>query len=167
MKKVIVESPFMYRSENESERVIGQLRNTMYARLALRDCILRGETPYASHLLLTQPGILDDDNSNERRLGIDAGLEFGKICDMSAFYTDLGYSTGMKYGLQSAQDVGRPIDKRQLDGWNNALNESPSETLIRLELFSEQQIEFLASNSNILGAFGLKENLDIIPEMKP
>jgi len=37
--------------------------NIEFARKCMRDCLLRGEFPFASHLLYTQPGITDDKNS--------------------------------------------------------------------------------------------------------
>lgn len=46
MRRVIVESP--YAGEVEA--------NVTYARACVRDCVLRGEAPIASHLLFTQPG---------------------------------------------------------------------------------------------------------------
>ena len=34
--------------------------NLSYARACMRDCFERGEAPFASHLLYTQMGVLDD-----------------------------------------------------------------------------------------------------------
>lgn len=85
MKLVIVESP--YAGEVE--------RNVEYARAALRDSLRHGEAPIASHLLYTQPGVLDDGIANERALGIEAGLAWRRVADAAAFYVDLGWSTGM------------------------------------------------------------------------
>lgn len=166
MKKVLVETPFMYKSDNPEERIIGQLRNITYVRHALHDCILRGETPYASHLILTQPGVLDDDNPDERKLGIDAGLEWGKAAEISAFYLDLGTSTGMIYGMQNAEKALRPIERRNLEGWENAFTEEPEETLIRLNLFTPEQLNMLKSNHEILGAFGPLEVKQPQPTLK-
>jgi hypothetical protein len=64
MKKVLIESPYAGDVE----------RNEKYARACMRDCFERGEAPFASHLLYTQPGVLDDTLHHERALGIDAGL---------------------------------------------------------------------------------------------
>ncbi len=52
MRRAIIESPFAGDVE----------RNVRYARAAMRDCLMRRETPYASHLLYTQEGVLDDAN---------------------------------------------------------------------------------------------------------
>lgn len=66
---VILESPFAGDIE----------KNLKYARKCMRDCFMRGELPFASHLLYTQDGILNDDLPKERMLGIDAGLCWGKF----------------------------------------------------------------------------------------
>lgn len=60
-----------------------------YAREALRDSLLRGEAPIASHLLYTQKGVLDDRIREERGLGIAAGLAWG-VAEMTVVYADLG-----------------------------------------------------------------------------
>jgi hypothetical protein len=104
MNLVILESPFAG----------GVDRNVAYARLCLRDCLLRGESPIASHLLYTQPGVLDDNIPEERQLGINAGLEWGRVAEKSVIYTDLGISGGMKYGITRAEKEGRPVEFRNL-----------------------------------------------------
>lgn len=85
MKLVIVESP--YAGDVEA--------NVAYARLALHDCLMRGEAPIASHLLYTQPGVLDDNDPDERDFGIAAGLAWSRKADYAVFYTDRGWSKGM------------------------------------------------------------------------
>lgn len=94
MKLVIVESPYA-----------GDVtRNLLYARLCMRDCLDRGEAPYASHLLYTQPLVLDDDQPEQRALGIEAGLCWGRIAELVAVYEDFGLSGGMMLGIQRARD---------------------------------------------------------------
>jgi len=107
MKLVILESPFAGDVQ----------RNVRYARDCVRDCLKRGESPYVSHLLFTQPGILDDDIPEERELGIQAGFAWRNQAEMTVVYTDLGISTGMKYGIKHAEDNGIPIEYRTLDQW--------------------------------------------------
>lgn len=92
-------------------------RNTAYARAAMRDCLMRGEAPMASHMLYTQPGVLDDLNGDERTLGIDAGLAWGCVAEATVVYSDLGISSGMKLGIDRARKAGRQIDVRRLLGW--------------------------------------------------
>ena len=107
MRCVIVESPYA-----------GDIAtNQAYARAAMRDCLLRGEAPYTSHLLYTQTGVFDDNNPEERQRGIDAGMAWADIADAVAVYTDLGISEGMKYGIGKHQTAGRTIEYRHLPEW--------------------------------------------------
>lgn len=102
MKLVIIESPYA-----------GNIHaNTEYARACLKDSLKRGESPYASHLLLTQ--VLDDAKPEERKQGIEAGLQWGKNADLTAVYTDRGISVGMIEGIRRAFDEGRPVELRSL-----------------------------------------------------
>jgi hypothetical protein len=109
MRTVIIESPFAGDFE----------RNIEYARACMRDCLLRGEAPFASHLLYTQDGVLDDGDLVERSTGIAAGLAIGAKLDATVVYTDLGISAGMKAGIDRAWAELRPIEYRTLDGWVN------------------------------------------------
>lgn len=104
MIKVILESP--YAGEIE--------RNIRYARACVRDSLLRGESPIASHLLYTQNGILDDDIEEERKLGIDAGLSWHTVMDKHVFYIDYGYSKGMLYAKKKSEDMNIQIEERYL-----------------------------------------------------
>ncbi len=88
--------------------------NTDYARACMRDSLLRGEAPIASHLLYTQPGILDDDIENERQHGIDAGLAWLAVADKTVVYTDLGISEGMEHGIELAKRYHNQIEYRSL-----------------------------------------------------
>lgn len=88
--------------------------NEEYARKCLRDSLLRGEAPIASHLLYTQPGVLDDTIPDERTRGIEAGLAWGKHAALTAVYTDRGVSRGMQIGMDRAQAEGRLVEMRSL-----------------------------------------------------
>jgi hypothetical protein len=91
--------------------------NVAYAKAAVRDCLLRGEAPYASHLFFTQNGLLDDDVPEQRSLGILAGLAWGERADATVVYGDLGISSGMKLGISRAIEAGRPVEYRRIPGW--------------------------------------------------
>ena len=106
MKLVILESPFAGDVE----------KNIEYARACVRDSLLRGEAPIASHLLYTQPGVLNDDVPSERQHGIDAGLAWRAVADGSAVYTDFGISKGMEYGIAAAKAAGKTVEFREI-GW--------------------------------------------------
>lgn len=104
MRRVILESPFAGDIE----------ANIAYARECVRDCLLRGEAPIASHLLYTQPGVLDDAIPSERQRGIDAGLAWGEVAEATVVYYDRGISQGMRYGIANADKAGRPVEMRWL-----------------------------------------------------
>lgn len=106
MKLVIIESPYAGDVE----------KNVAYARACVRDSLSRGEAPIASHLLYTQYGILDDTVPEERQWGIDAGLAWHSAGVLTAVYTDLGISSGMKYGIQEAYRMLSQVEYRSLYG---------------------------------------------------
>ena len=98
MKLVIIESPYK-----------GNVAlHERYLRACIRDCLKRGESPYASHRMLTDA--LNDNVPEERALGIEAGFAWAhagvlhegatqELDDFEevkhVFYVDFGYSTGM------------------------------------------------------------------------
>lgn len=94
MRLVILESPYAGDIE----------RNVRYARACMRDCLLRGESPFASHLLYTQEGVLRDEVPEEREQGIAAGFAWRAWADASVFYVDLGFSEGMLQGWHAAEE---------------------------------------------------------------
>lgn len=110
MKRVVIESPYAGNVE----------LNLRYLRACMRDCVKRGESPYASHGLLTQDGVLDDNDPDERALGIEAGFAWRDVADKTVVYTDLGVSGGMRAGIADAESKGRPVEERTLKGWSEA-----------------------------------------------
>ncbi len=78
----------------------------------MKDCLYRGETPFASHLLYTQ--CLDDTIPNERMLGINAGFAWREASDYTVVYTDLGISGGMQAGIDHATKLGHYIEYRKI-----------------------------------------------------
>lgn len=108
MRRVIMESPYNGPTEADIER------NKAYARACVRDCLLRGESAIALHLLYTQPGILRDEVAEERALGIKAGLVWGEVAEATVCYIDRGISQGMAHGIEHARAAGRPVEYRYL-----------------------------------------------------
>ena len=104
MVRVILESPYSGDIE----------KNLEYARLAIRDSLTRGEAPIASHLLYTQENILDDNIPEQRKLGIDAGLEWLKFAEKHVFYVDNGFSKGMLDALKISVENNISIEFRKL-----------------------------------------------------
>lgn len=80
----------------------------------MRDSLIRGEAPIASHLLYTQPGILRDEVPAERQWGIDAGLAWRPVAEACVVYLDRGMSHGMRYGIAAAEAAGIPVEVRYL-----------------------------------------------------
>lgn len=91
-------------------------RNVRYAREAVRDSLMRGEYPIASHLLYTQPGILRDGDKAERALGIEAGLVWGRFAEVAVVYVERGISEGMQQGIARHKAEGRRVEYRSLTG---------------------------------------------------
>lgn len=102
IRKVILESPYAG----------GINRNVLYARMALKDSLKRGEAPIASHLLY--PQVLDDDIPEERKLGIDSGHAWLEVAEAMVVYEDLGLSSGMKLGIVRAIKAGLKIEYRKI-----------------------------------------------------
>ena len=102
--KVIIESPFAGNID----------ANIAYARLAVRDSVHRDEAPIASHLLFTQPTILDDNDPEERRLGMEAGWAWMKVADKMAVYQDLGISSGMQMAIRLATECNLLVEYRNI-----------------------------------------------------
>ena len=109
---VIIESPFRGEGETPGAKVIAKRRNLEYARKALHHSLSLGEAPFLSHLLYTQ--VLDDDNSEERSWGINAGFAWAKVAHYVAIYTDLGISEGMSQAISHHKDKGRTVVYRKI-----------------------------------------------------
>lgn len=105
MKTVIIESPYA-----------GDIQNNLeYAKEAAMDCLNRKESPFASHLFYTQ--FLDDKNPRERRLGINAGYAWWKHADLIVFYTDHGWSPGMRVAYERCQLESKKFSLRAIYGF--------------------------------------------------
>lgn len=103
MKLVIIESPYAGHVE----------RNIKYARLCMLDCLLRGEAPFASHLLYTS--VLDDNRRVSRFIGIKAGLAWKSRASLTIFYTNFGWSDGMLAARAHCEDNAWLWEERQLN----------------------------------------------------
>ena len=125
MRLVIIETPYSSPLDEDKSFPGTSEANLRYARACMADSIRRGEAPFASHLLYTQLGILDDTSPEQRDLGMCCGAAWvrhlaewrdpvkawGPLC---AVYTDLGLTSGMKHGIQLASARGIKIVFRSL-----------------------------------------------------
>lgn len=102
--RVVIESPFA-----------GDVaKNLKFLRACMRECLLRGEAPFASHALYTQEGVLRDEDPEERKLGMEAGFRWGEAAQKVIVYDNLGVSGGMEKGIERAKELGLPIEWRKL-----------------------------------------------------
>ena len=104
---VVIESPYKGKVK----------QNVAYAQKCMRDSLLRGESPFASHLLYTQ--VLDDAIKKQRDMGMDRAFNWYKHADLMAVYIDKGISDGMKMGMEVAEKLGIEVVYRTLDGSNS------------------------------------------------
>lgn len=111
MRRVVVISPFA-----------GDIvRNLRYLRAAMADCFARGEAPFASHGLFTQPGVLDDSVPAQREIGIKAGHAWIRTAEICAVYFDIGISVGMSQDIAFARAYGVPLENRSVAAWPEIL----------------------------------------------
>lgn len=96
---VIVESPYAGGSEWAAE----------YLSLCLAYCVSRGWSPYASHVLLTRPGVLRDSCPAERDVGVQLGFAWRRVADFTVVFIDHGLSEGMRLGIEHADLLGCEI----------------------------------------------------------
>lgn len=106
MRKVVLESPYAGKTPEEINR------NVSYAKLALRDSLLRGEAPLMSHLLHTQ--VLNDSIPAHRKMGIEAGHAWIEHADAVIVCSDYGVSKGMQIAVELANKLGIPVHARFL-----------------------------------------------------
>jgi hypothetical protein len=104
---VILESPF------KGNELHNEAANIHYAKRCLLHSIRRGEAPIASHLL--HPQILRDADAEERKLGIEAGIAWYRVCDLVVFYIDHGWSGGMLEARKIVEGFEIPSEERSIE----------------------------------------------------
>lgn len=106
MRRVILESPY----GSDDPAVVAE--NVKYAQLCAMDCLRRDESPIASHLVF--PLFLDDKKSEDRALGISAGLAWVCVAHAMVVYTDRGISAGMRDAIAYAESITIKVEMRVL-----------------------------------------------------
>lgn len=105
-KLCVLESPFAGDIEGNIE----------YAQKCMHDMLLKGEAPYASHLLYTQPNVLDDNVQEERDMGICAGFAWKHLPQVhTVFYLDKGMSKGMQLAKEYCIENNMSYEERYLE----------------------------------------------------
>lgn len=102
MKIVIIESPWSG----------GTPFHASYLRSCIKDSIMRGEVPIASHKLYGD--VLNDHDPAQRKIGIELGYEFWPFATRIIFYLDHGMSPGMKQAKARAEKLKIPTEDRKL-----------------------------------------------------
>lgn len=102
MKLIYICSP--YRAENDATLQ----RNIDYARELTRNALLQGGVPVATHLYMTQ--CLDESIEGERKIGLAAGTEILRRCDLVIVGMKYGISEGMAAEIQCAKNNGILIE---------------------------------------------------------
>jgi hypothetical protein len=129
--RVVVESPFASLDANE------RYHNELYCWHAMRDCLARSESPYASHEMFTR--VLNDNMPQEREAGMLAAQAWMGTAHRTVVYFDRGISPGMIEGILHAIKWGRRIEFRSLYGkrWQDEQHKYPEVT----ELLDGSQYE--------------------------
>ena len=83
-------------------------RNVEYAKALTRTILLRGDCPVTPHLYMTQ--CLDESIGEERKIGLAAGTEILRRCDLVIVGMKYGISEGMAAEIQCAKDRGILIE---------------------------------------------------------
>lgn len=83
-------------------------KNIKFAKQACRYVLNEGNAFFCPHLLY--PQILDDNNSEERKLGINIGKEFLAKCDELWAFGD-HISHGMFEEIEYAREIGIPVKR--------------------------------------------------------
>jgi hypothetical protein len=105
---VLIESPYSH------PHPAGIKLHQSYLELCLLDSIHRGECPIATHKLYT--ACLDDTKPDERQLGMEMLYTLLSRTEYHAVYFDLGFSSGMKWGIEYATKHDKDIQYRSLYG---------------------------------------------------
>lgn len=106
MKLVVLESPYAGRDK----------RNADYLNHAIRDCIARGEAPYASHGYL--PYALNDRVPRQRAQGLAVGRAISTALLAQGAklvaYADYGISPGMAESIAMFAEQGHAVEERRV-----------------------------------------------------
>lgn len=89
-------------------------RVRQYIRMCIRDCLVREEIPWASHVMFAWTEALYDDDPEQRAEGLAVAKQMSKRCDLIAVYSDLGVTSGMREVLTFAAFQGKKIEHRKI-----------------------------------------------------
>lgn len=178
MPRIIIESPYAANMANcppdyvegyarEDWRQEQVIHNLTYLRSCMRDSILfYKETPYASHALLTQEGVLDDQIPEELELGIKAGFEWRLAASHTVFYLDFGFSRGMHYGLQDCLMRNHPFYYRAFLDGGASYRKRPKSFLLKVDKVGENvSVNAISLPGGYVTRSTLEESVSLLTEI--
>lgn len=116
MRRVVLETPFKGKDWTDTDE------NIRFARLCGHDSIAcHGEAWFASHLLYTQEGVLNDKIPEERELGIEGGFAWKEVSDLTVVYINRGISRGMHFGVRKSIALRQPVEYRVLPNYPKSI----------------------------------------------
>lgn len=120
MKLVVIESPFAPPKDDPRPEITLQ-RNVAYCRAAMRLAFDEGFAPYSSTGLYTLPGVLNDEISQERSLGMRGGFSWGRVKEVEERWMMMDYhkSSGMISGEKEAIKYGQRVVEKTIPGFDD------------------------------------------------
>ena len=91
-----------------------------YVSACMADCIARNEIAFPPPELYARALPLDSSSSEMFAQGVSAARQWNEHADATVVYTDLGFSTVVRAGIDRAKAYRRPIEYRSLPDWNAA-----------------------------------------------
>lgn len=101
MQSVYICSPYAAKDPETLER------NISYAKQLTKYAAIKHYTPVTPHLYL--PLCLDDNNPEQRTIGLEASIHLLSMCDIVFLATDFGISKGMEKEYDVARELGKKI----------------------------------------------------------
>lgn len=112
---VVVESP--WRGLANKRLPDPYAKSKHYLRQCLRDCLVRGEIPWASHAVLAWTRALYEEDADQRAEGIQVCKDMIQHhAQKVVLYVDFGITTGMHEALIWARMHGKPTEERRIYG---------------------------------------------------
>src|SRR5262245_30775558 len=97
--------------------------NKAYLNVAIRDAVIRGYSPVATHKMFTES--LNDNDPTERILGMQQRDTFMRVSEGGWVNTDLEVSNGMKEDIEALKKRGIPVDYVYLYGEKKNAQSAP------------------------------------------
>jgi hypothetical protein len=85
-----------------------------YLSACIRDAVMRGEVPIASHAMFCVASDFNDEVDADRALGLTAARVMIQNCQLVAVYCDHGISEGMRRAMEFAFSINKPVETRRI-----------------------------------------------------